>query len=93
MRQYVITSQNSVELADDCLLSPDDPIHDMIATEYMGGLNATSRIGNRRQEAILAEQAERDKAADEAKALGYKPGSPAYYAFLGTTTTRSRKKK
>ena len=89
MKQYRIDTNNYLPEAE-CTLSPDDPIHDMIAAQYMGGLNAASRI-NQRKAQIQAE-AEDAKAPllQYAKQYGIKPGSPAWYALHGTTTTRRR---
>jgi hypothetical protein len=92
MKQYRIDTNNYLPDAE-CTLSPDDPIHDMIAAQYMGGLNAAARL-NERKAQISAETDElKAPILQYANTYGVKPGSPAWYALNGTTTTRTRGKK
>lgn len=45
MNQYRITSQNIPQTtSDDCYLSPDDPVHELIATQIMDGLGSQARL-------------------------------------------------
>lgn len=47
MKQYRITSQDINPSADnDCYLSPDDPIHDLIPASMMGGLGTSEALAN-----------------------------------------------
>ena len=89
MRQYRITADNYSPDAE-CTLSPDDPIHDMIAAQYMGGLNAASRINERKAQLAAETEAAKEPLVQYAKEYGIKPGTPAWYALHGTTTTRRR---
>ena len=89
MKQYRIDTNNYSPEAE-CTLSPDDPIHDMIAAQYMDGLNAVTRSNERKlQIQAIAEEA-KAPLLQYAKEYGIKPGSPAWYALHGTTTTRRR---
>jgi hypothetical protein len=89
MKQYRITADNYVPDAA-CTLSPDDPIHDMIAAQYMGGLNAATRINERKAQAKADEEAVKEPLMKYAQDYGIRPGTPAWYALHGTTTTRKR---
>ena len=45
MKQYRITSDNiNLDSEDDCYLSPEDPIHQFKALQYLGGLGSAARI-------------------------------------------------
>lgn len=45
MKQYYITSKNIQQDTDeDCYLAPDDPIHELKITSYMGGLGSTAKL-------------------------------------------------
>ena len=45
MKQYKITSQNIPQNDDnDCQLPPDDPIHELIATQIFDGLGSQARL-------------------------------------------------
>ncbi len=46
MKQYKITSQDLVpkDTTDDCVLAPDDPVHELIATSMLGGLGAREAL-------------------------------------------------
>jgi hypothetical protein len=91
MKQYRISTENFTQSSEsDCALSPDDPIHDMIASQYMGGLGAAQRISERK--AKLAEElaAAREPLLQYARNTGIKPGTPAWYALTGTLPTKHR---
>ena len=89
MRQYKINAENYIP-DTECVLSPDDPIHDMIASQYMGGLNAANRINERKAQAAADAEAVKEPLMKYAQEYGIRPGSPAWYALHGTTTTRKR---
>ena len=93
MKQYRISTENFTPTSDsDCALAPDDPIHDMIASQYMGGLNAAQRISERKDK-LAQELAEaREPMLQYARNTGIKPGTPAWYALTGTTPVNVRKK-
>ena len=45
MKQYKITSENlNQDSADDCMLPPDDPIHEIKQLQYLAGLGASARL-------------------------------------------------
>ena len=45
MKQYRITTENlSNDSVDDCGLSPDDLVHSISASQYLGGLGADYRL-------------------------------------------------
>ena len=49
MRQYRITTDNiSQSNEDDAYLAPDDPIHELIANHYMGGLGSEAKLSEYR---------------------------------------------
>jgi hypothetical protein len=89
MKQYRITADNYVPDAE-CTLSPDDPIHDMIAAQYMGGLNAATRINERKAQAAADAEAVKEPLMKYAQEYGIRPGTPAWYALHGTTSNRRR---
>jgi hypothetical protein len=89
MKQYRITTDNYVPDAA-CTLSPDDPIHDMIAAQYMGGLNAAIRMNERKAQAVADVEASKEPLIKYAQEYGIKPGTPAWYALYGTTSSRKR---
>lgn len=36
MKQYRVTYRPDIETADDCVLSPDDPIHKLKEAQFLG---------------------------------------------------------
>ena len=45
MKQFYITSKNIQQDTDeDCYLAPDDPVHELKITSYMGGLGSTTKL-------------------------------------------------
>jgi hypothetical protein len=45
MKQYRITTENlSKDSPDDAYLAPDDPIHELKISQYLGGLGAEARL-------------------------------------------------
>jgi hypothetical protein len=89
MKQYRITTENYLP-DTECTLSPDDPIHDMIAAQYMGGLNAAIRMNERKAQVTAEAEEAKAPLLKYAQEYGIKPGSPAWYALHGTTSTRRR---
>ena len=92
MKQFKITTGNYFP-DTECTLSPTDPIHDMIAAQYMDGLNAATRLNERKAQISAEEEELKAPILQYANTYGVKPGSPAWYALNGTTTTRTRGKK
>lgn len=49
MKQYRITSENlSIDDSDDCILHPDDPLHEMKILAGLGGLGGKARLAEYR---------------------------------------------
>lgn len=49
MKQYRITSENiKPKLDNDCYLDPNDPIHELIIADYMGGLGSEAKLAEYR---------------------------------------------
>lgn len=82
-REIRISSENfkSGDASDDCYLSPDDPVH---------ALKAQAMIGTLRPESVAAvydahkrqiEQAEHFRLRDQARTMGIRPGTPAWFAL------------
>jgi hypothetical protein len=45
MKQFYITSKNIQQDTDeDCYLAPNDPVHELKITSYMGGLGSTVKL-------------------------------------------------
>jgi hypothetical protein len=45
MKQYRITTQNlNQDSSEDCLLPPDDPVHELKAMQYLAGLGGNARL-------------------------------------------------
>lgn len=89
MKQYHINTQNFT--ADtDCVLSPDDPLHDMIAAQYMGGLNAANRINERKAQAAQDAAAAKEPLLQYARDTNIRPGTPAWYALMGGSPAKKR---
>lgn len=89
MKQYHINTQN-YSVDTDCVLSPNDPIHDMIAAQYMGGLNAVHRINQRKAEVANETAAIKEPLLQYARDTGIKPGTPAWYALMGGSPAKRR---
>lgn len=91
MKQYYINSSNyQPSTEDEAVLSPEDPIHDMIAAQYLGGLNAAARISERHAKLADETQKQMDPLLQYAKQTNIKPGTPAWYALMGTSSNRKR---
>lgn len=92
MKQYHINSQN-YSSDNDCLLPPDDPLHDMIAAQYMGGLNAAHRMNERKAEIAKETAAIKEPLLQYARDTGIKPGTPAWYALMGNAPAHRNSRK
>lgn len=83
MKQFRITSNDlNQDSPDDAYLAPDDPIHEIKLTSYLGGLGAEARLAeyraslktintNNAMSGSEKRQYERDN--------GIKPGDPAWF--------------
>lgn len=89
MKQYKITTDN-YSPDTDCTLSPDDPLYDMVAGQYMGGLNSAQRINQRKAEIAEETAAIKEPLLQYARDTGIRPGTPAWYALMGGQPTKRR---
>lgn len=82
-RELRFTTQNleSDNSADDCYLDPADPIHAIRSQAMLGTLSSESLNmaydAHRRREI----QTQHFQLRDEAKRLGIRPGTPAWFAL------------
>lgn len=82
-QEYKITTQN-IGLAeeDDCYLEPTDPIQELKAASFMGGLGSRERLAQYNEKTQQEKSSEYFKKRIDASARGIKPGSPAWHAFF-----------
>ena len=82
MRQYRITSNDlNQDSPDDAYLAPDDPIHELKLTQYLGGLGAEARLAEYRAKQTIntnsgmtgSEKRQYERVND------IKPGDPAWF--------------
>lgn len=78
MKQYYITKENiTQDSQEDCYLAPDDPIHELKISQFMGGLGSEQRLAEYR-----AKQKESTVSCDKGrimKEMNIKPGTPAWF--------------
>lgn len=78
MKQYRITTANFAQpSSDDCVLSPDDPIHQFKGAAQLGGLGGMEVL-NQYRNSQLPEIKGSDK-GQVARELGLKPGTEAWF--------------
>lgn len=78
MKQFKITSANIVPHSeDDCYLSPEDPVHELIATSMFDGLGAQARLNALRVQKDQ-NKVECDKGRYQ-RENNIKPGTPAWF--------------
>lgn len=78
MKQYRITSEDILKSEDnDCLLSPDDPIHELKAASQLGGLGSHEALAKYRS-AALPQIAMCNKAKIQQE-QNIKPGTDAWF--------------
>lgn len=54
MKQYRITTENLPQSNnDDCYLAPNDPIHELIATQVLDGLGSQQRLDDYRSKQYI----------------------------------------
>ena len=77
MKQYRITTENLPQSSpNDCELSPDDPIHELIAAQTFGGLGSHERLN------LLKINHNKDISTNKGqlqKEQGIKPGTPEWF--------------
>ena len=82
MKQFRITKENiSQDSPDDCYLSPDDPIHELRISAYMGGLGVEARLAEYRSKVAEANKVNTGSVnkAKYMKDNNIKPGTPAWF--------------
>lgn len=85
MKQYRITTADLVQSSnDDCVLSPDDPIHQMIGVSQLGGLGSQEALAHYNRLQLPSIQG--STKGQEARELGLKPGTDAWFKhWFGAT--------
>jgi len=78
MRQFRITTANSITASDDdCVLSPDDPIHQLKAASQMGGLGSEEALAQYRS--TMLPKVEGSTKGQEAREQNIKPGTQEWF--------------
>jgi hypothetical protein len=80
MKQFKITTQHLNQTSDDdCYLSPDDPINELRAMQYLAGLGGQQRLSeyNKQQEGNISTTAAEN--ARIMKEQNIKPGTPEWF--------------
>lgn len=78
MKQYKITTQDLVQSSEnDCFLSPDDPIHELIGQSQLGGLGGDSLLHKYRMSQLPEiDSSNKGKIQRE---NNIKPGTPEWF--------------
>lgn len=87
MKQFRITRENILQDSpDDCYLSPDDPIHELKISSYLGGLGSEQRLREyKAKQQTINNSTVKDgfmSANDKAKYMkeyNITPGTPAWF--------------
>jgi len=78
MKQYRITSDNiSQDSPDDCHLSPEDPIHKLKISSYMGGLGSETKL--QEYKAKLAQPVLGSNKGQIQREMGINPGTEEWF--------------
>lgn len=78
MKQYRITTANLTQSSiNDCVLSPDDPIHHLAGVSQLGGIGSESALSQYRT--LQLPKIEGSTKGQEARELGLKPGTEAWF--------------
>ena len=84
MKQYRITTENlPTPTADDCYLSEDDPVHEIINQSIMGGLGAAARAYNMSKQ-YNVESCDKGRIQRE---NNIKPGTPEWFSLWYSNNT------
>lgn len=77
MKQYRITTENLLKSeSDDCYLSPDDPIQELIACQALDGLGSQQRLDELRSETYIDISNNKGQIQRE---QNIKPGTPEWF--------------
>jgi hypothetical protein len=78
MRQYRVTTADlNQSSSDDCVLSPDDPIHQLKGVSQLGGLGSEAALAQYRT--LQLPSITGSNKGQEARELGLKPGTDAWF--------------
>lgn len=77
MKQYRITSENlNQDSLEDCVLPPDDPIHEIKSLQYLAGLGHSARLHEYKGSNVSVTGMENQKLEKE---HNIKPGTPQWF--------------
>lgn len=77
MKQYRITTADFITPEDnDCVLAPDDPIHELMGVAQLGGIGGEAALSNYNAKLPSFNQDDRGKVQRE---NNIKPGTPAWF--------------
>lgn len=84
MKQYRITTENlTQESTDDCVLPPDDPIHELKALAGLGGLGSAARLQEYRAQQLDSYgeniSAEATRKAEKMRSQNIQPGTEEWF--------------
>jgi hypothetical protein len=78
MKQYIIRNNDVPQKSeDDCYLSPEDPVHELMATAIMGGLGGQERLAAYR--ATLRQPVVGSNKGQIQREQGIKPGTDEWF--------------
>ena len=78
MQQYRITTKNLTQSSDeDCVLSPDDPIHQLMGTSQIGGIGSEAALAGYRT--TMAPTVAGSDKGQIAREQNIKPGTDAWF--------------
>lgn len=78
MRQYKITSADLNQSSDDdCILSPDDPIHNLMPASQLGGLGSSTAL--EQYNSLLHTKVKGSNKGQVAREQGLEPGTEAWF--------------
>jgi hypothetical protein len=85
--QYRINTTNVSPIdLNDCVLEPTDPIHELKAASIMGGLGSKARLAKYNELTRQEQSSKYFKQIEHARAMGIKPGTPAWNALFPSNT-------
>lgn len=78
MKQFKITSENlNIKSTEDCILSPDDPIHELAKTAAIGGIGIESAMSSYNKSKLPL--VETNTKAEMQRKYNIKPGTDAWF--------------
>lgn len=77
MKQYRITTEHLNQISDeDCVLPPDDPIHEIKSMKYLAGLGHSARLHEYQGSNISVTGSEKGRIQRE---KNIQPGTPEWF--------------